>query len=669
MRSSTVTESGWRFRPDVEGLRAIAILLVIAYHSRVPFASGGFIGVDVFFVLSGFLITGILLDEVRRTGRLSLWRFWARRARRLLPAAALVTAVTLVAVALLTSPYERMAHAKSALAVAFYVSNLWFARKQADYFADDVTADPFLHTWSLAVEEQFYLVFAPLVAVLAFVTARYGFERFRSRTLGTVALLSGLSLAGCLLLVRLSPLNAFYQLPPRAWQFGAGALLALLPTAVRRSALPAREVVALLALGGLVASAVLMNSTMRHPGLATAFPVLCTVAIVATGATGTTMVSRLLSFAPMRVIGRLSYSWYLWHWPALVLVTAAVGPLTIAQRLLVCTLSLVPAAIAYRMVERPVRESQWLAPRPQLSVAGGIALGLIVAAAGGAVLFAARVAERSPDFALVRTAAAQPRIYEDGCHADWQESEPHACVYGAAAGDTLVVLFGDSHAAQWFPALEQVALRRGWRLVPLTKSACPSVMVTVWIERQRRRYDECNAWRLAALEWIARENAAIVVLSNRPRYRLEQGEERRWVPVHSLAREWWRAGLRATIDAVHDAGAQAIVVDDTPNPGRDVLTCLGRAYRSPDRCAFSRSEAMDTTIAALERSLVRMRPPAGYVSMLPRFCNSSTCPAVVRGTAVFRDDSHITVAYAESLSAPLGAALRRAAHEGRNGLR
>ena len=658
-RFSPFADASWRFRPDVEGLRAIAILLVIAYHSHLPFASGGFIGVDVFFVLSGFLITGILLDEVRRTGRVSLVRFWARRARRLLPAVALVAAVTLLAMGLYASPYERIAHARSALAVAFYVSNVWFARRHADYFADDVTGDPFLHTWSLSVEEQFYLVFAPLVAVIAFATVKGGFERFRSNTLVTVALLAALSLAACLVVVRLAPVHAFYQLPPRAWQFGAGALLALLPAAVRSRMVPIHGALAFLGLAGLIASAMLMNETVRHPGIVTVAPVLCTVLIVLTGAAGRTVVSRFLTLAPMRAIGRLSYSWYLWHWPALVLLTAAIGPMSVAHRLLVCIASLGPAAVAYRLVERPVRESRWLGLRPKLSIAGGVTLGLMVAAIAGTVLSAANVAVRSPDFSLVRTATAQPRIYSDGCHADWEQTEAGACVYGARDGDTLVVLFGDSHAAQWFPALDRVAQRRGWRLVPLTKSACPSVTVTVRIEAQRRRYDECDAWRESALQWIARENATIVVVSNRPLYRLERDDERRLVPYDSVAREWWRSGLSATIDAVQRSGAQAIVLQDTPYPGLDVLTCLARSYRSPERCALTRSEVMDTAIASLERTVTSESPPAAYVSMSRQFCDAMECPAVIRGTAVFRDHSHITVAYAESLSVPLDAALRR----------
>jgi peptidoglycan/LPS O-acetylase OafA/YrhL len=657
--SDSRSASDWSFRSDVEGLRAIAILLVVAYHAHLPVARGGFIGVDVFFVLSGFLITGILVAEVRASGRVSLTRFWARRARRLLPGAAVVVVTTLVASALVTSPYERVAHAKSALAFAVYVSNLWFVRQQADYFADDVTTDPLLHTWSLSIEEQFYLLYAPLIALMAWGFARRGAELVRSRITPAIAALTILSLAGCLLLVRQSPVQAFYLLPTRAWEFGAGALLALAPAGAVARRLPLREPLSWLALGGLVASGALIGQDTQHPGVATILPVLCTVVLIASGPLGTG-VSRMLSTRPMRGLGRLSYSWYLWHWPPLVLLTLVVGELQTWQRLVVVVATLLPAALAYRFVEQPVRESRWLALRPKLSIAGGVALGLVVASMSfGAWRSGQRVVDSSA-FAFVREARAQPRIYADGCHAEPSDVDARPCVYGVPDGDSLIVLFGDSHAAHWFPTLEHVARTRGWRLVPFTKSGCPSVAVTVHLRAQRRRYAECDAWRADVLAWLARERPAIVLITNHQAYGLHINDRVRWVGVDPRAQARWRTGLRETIAEVHRTGARVVLLQDSPFPRENALSCLSRAYRHPERCALQRSKAVNSTMETLERAVAAAEPPASFISMTSYFCDARTCPVVKDGMAVFRDGSHLTVSFAARLGAPLDSAIRGA---------
>ena len=648
--------SGWTFRSDVEGLRAVAILLVIAYHAHLPVARGGFIGVDVFFVLSGFLITGILAAEIRATGRVSLSRFWARRARRLLPAAALVVAATLLASALVMSPYEQVAYAKSALAFAAYASNLWFVRQETDYFAEAVSTDPLLHTWSLSIEEQFYLVYAPLIALLAWMLARRGAELVRSRLTIVIGALTALSLAGCLVLVRQSPVHAFYLLPARAWEFGAGALLALAPAHGPLRRIPIPGVLGWLALMGLVASGALIGQSTRHPGVATIVPVLCTVILIATGGVRTG-VSRLLSLGPMRTIGRLSYSWYLWHWPPLVLLTAVFGALPPAYRLMVVVAALVPTALAYRLVEQPVRESRWLSARPGLSLAGGLALAVVVGVAAIGGWRNGQHTIESAGFAFVRDARAQPRIYADGCHAAAKSDDARMCTYGDPDGDTLLVLFGDSHAAQWFPALESVARARGWRLVPFTKTGCPSATVTVFDDARRVPYVACDRWREAVLATLQRERPTIVLMTNFNNYAVEVDGRVQRLRRDAEARRQWANGLRLTIAAVERSGARAILLHDTPYPGDDPLSCLARAYRAPERCAVVRTFAVDTAMVALERRIAREARSAAFISMTPYLCDAERCPVVRNGVAVFRDRSHLTVAFAKRLGSPLAAAL------------
>jgi hypothetical protein len=474
-----------------------------------------------------------------------------------------------------------------------------------------------------------------------------------------IGVLTLLSLAACLFIARRWPVQAFYMLPTRAWEFGAGALLALRGTRTHLPRVSQSGSVAWLALAGLIASAVMIGEGTLHPGPATIVPVLCTAGLIATG-TSTTRVRRLLSTGPMRLVGRLSYSWYLWHWAPLVLLPIIIGNLTPFERLLVALATLVPSALTYRFVERPIRESRWLAARPRFSLAGGVGVGLTTAAFALVGWWAGTRIIASPAFAFIREARAQPALYEDGCHAEPDDVDVEACVYGAAGGDTSIVLFGDSHAAHWFPTVEHVARTRGWRLVPFTKSACPSVTVTVRSENLRRRYEECDAWRAGVLEWIVLERPALVVISNRQPYRIVWNGRDAWLHTDAEARSMWEAGLRRTIDAVYRSGARVIILQDSPLPRGNPLTCLARAYRKPERCAVPRAVAIDTIMANLERAVAAIAPAASYVSLTSSFCDARTCPVMLNGVAVFRDDHHLTVAFAERLGPVLDSALSAA---------
>jgi peptidoglycan/LPS O-acetylase OafA/YrhL len=296
-----------RFRPDIEGLRAVAIALVVLYHAGWRGSRAGFLGVDVFFVLSGFLISGLLLDELAATGRVSLTKFWARRARRLLPAAALVTLVVLIASAVWLSPFDQRTYADTARAFAVYGSNVLFAWRSTDYFSGAAVRDPLLHTWSLSVEEQFYLFFAPAMLVVALWLRARGPEVARRRFIIAAIAITLLSLAGCIALVRRYPVIAFYSLPARAWEFGLGALAVI---AVRRAGKLPGVVLELLALIGLLAivgSAAYFRDEGPILGLRTLVPTLGTVAVILAGAgERTTLVGRALSISPVRLVGRLS---------------------------------------------------------------------------------------------------------------------------------------------------------------------------------------------------------------------------------------------------------------------------------------------------------------------------------------------------------------------------
>ncbi len=389
------------FRPDIEGLRAVAILAVVAYHAHVGFLSGGYIGVDVFFVISGYLITDLLWRELASTGGVSLRGFYARRARRLLPAAMLVLVVTVVASALLMPPLLVGTVWKDAVACALYVGNYRFALQQTDYLAVSTSVSPLLHYWSLGVEEQFYLVW-PLLLVASAALWRSARRRpsAHSRPIvevpprvvafGALAALCAGSFALSLWLTRVDEPWAFFSLPTRAWELGLGGLLALATPELRRALGRAPGLAAALGWGGLAAIVVgclAFGADTPFPGTAALVPVLGAGGVIAGGlAAGPRGPVALLGTAPMRAGGRISYSWYLWHYPVLVLAPYALGG-TVPEwgYVALAAGSGVLAALTYRFVERPVRFAPRLTRSPGRSLRTGLALSMAGVVASGAV--------------------------------------------------------------------------------------------------------------------------------------------------------------------------------------------------------------------------------------------------------------------------------------------
>jgi peptidoglycan/LPS O-acetylase OafA/YrhL len=375
------------FRPDIEGLRAIAVALVVLYHADLGPFSGGFIGVDVFFVVSGFLITSLLLGEVARTGTVALPNFWARRARRLLPASCLVVVATLIAAQWLYDPLLLGNLAREAVAVCGFFINYVFAWREAHgdggYFDADIAKSPLLHFWSLAVEEQFYLLWPLLIWTLA----RFA-RRLRHELTIVILGLWVLSFVACVWLTENNPPWAFYSLPSRAWELLTGAFLAISIASLRN--LPRRFVVPMEVVGLLVVivAAIRFDAGTTFPGFAVAAPVFGTALVIAAGSSveAPAAVRSILGSRPMLWVGQRSYAIYLWHWPALVLIGFTWGPLSVVQRLVVVAGAVGLAALSYRLVEDPVRHSPWLAARPSRSLSIGFSLLLVTSLIAGLLL-------------------------------------------------------------------------------------------------------------------------------------------------------------------------------------------------------------------------------------------------------------------------------------------
>jgi peptidoglycan/LPS O-acetylase OafA/YrhL len=691
---------GDRWRVDIQGLRGVAILAVVIYHADPTLLPGGFIGVDIFFVISGFLITGMLMRELEDRGTVSLRRFYARRMRRLLPMAFIVIAATVIAADLLQSPLDATRTAKDALSSTLFVANYRFALEQTNYLYSGVGLSPFQHFWSLGVEEQMYFIWP----VLLLIGARF-WRRGRTYTRGALAILSVGSAISFLACVRLTNSNepwAFFSFPTRAWELGVGGLVALAAPSLRT--LP-RWVSSLLSLVGIVAvvwAAVKFGASTPWPGDAAAIPVLGAAAIIAAGCSKVVpLPSRLLAFPGLQFAGRISYPWYLWHWPVLVLAPLVLKhSLDPTEGLLLVAASGVVATISHFLVERPVHISPWLAQRSRRGLALGFSLTagavalctssvaalalpsvnvsppslghqkIIVAANSSqptnpevaelasstaevqADLTTSQTVQNVPDDVTPSLAGAFgdiPILYNDGCVDTYTSITLNPCTYGDTTSSTSVVLFGDSHAAMWFPAVDQAAERFSWKLYAWTKDTCPPLVIPVISPNLGRAYTECTTWRNEVLQEIAEIHPALVIL----------GVARHYSPIYGFTvySSQWMNGLSEMISQIRALGSRVLVMGPVPKPAFTVADCLSENLTAEQNCASPRDSAVDIRGMRQEESTVTSAG-ASYVNTLFWFCSTeSTCPPIVDGVLVYRDDNHITATYASFLTTPVEAAV------------
>ncbi len=633
-----------RFRPDIQGLRGIAILLVVAFHAGIPVFRGGFVGVDVFFVLSGYLITSLLVQEAMEKGRIHFLSFYARRARRILPASMLMLVVTMGASYFVFPPLEQDSIAQSARATAAYISNLWFTGQSGNYFSPDVEANPLLHTWSLAVEEQFYLLWPLVIAVALWRT------RSKKVLAGVMCLIAIVSLADCLRLMKLGNAWAFYGSTPRAWEFAVGGLASLVPFGTISFARSR-----LLQYGGLAAvlsAGIWYSSATVFPGMAAALPVFGTATLLIGGTIGA---NRFLKSPPMQRIGNLSYSWYLWHWPVLVMAAALVPALPVWAKLLCAGGSLVLAAFTHRLFENPIRFHPYLLRHPAISL--GLALALTLSLYGAATIWE-RVAVNRPEYRRFAHARGDlPRVYALGCMGGTRSEKVEECSFGAGSAETAVVLFGDSHAAQWFPALNAVAEQRQWRLITILRSACPAANVTVLDAKLRTEIDSCRLWRDAALKRITTIHPSVVVIGNVFPHAILPSQPS---GSSSSPYEEWRKGTRMTLENLSSSADRVILVRDTPNAQLDPIACLAAAqWRGWGSCSAPRTLALNAGLYQAEQLAANGLEHVSLLDLSDRICEADVCEPLREGMFVYQDRTHLSATFTNSLASILSTEITR----------
>ena len=617
----------------------MAVGLVIASHAGLPGLRGGFVGVDVFFVLSGYLITSLLMQEISSSGTVNLARFYARRARRLLPAAITMLLVVCGAEAIIMNPVAQFNTLKAALATVLYSSNLYFAHLQVQYFFQPSAINPLLHTWSLAVEEQFYLIWPVLLLLLA---------RTIKSVRGRCVALAAISLASfslCVWLTATNPILAFYETPARVWEFGAGGLLAFVPERWLEGCRRLWSWLGTIGLIALMAGAELIRAS-AFPGYVAAIPVVGTLLLLLAGVGAPeSPAPRLLRTRPARAIGRLSYSLYLWHWPVLVIGQQIIPNNSVPIRFGWIAVAVLMAAVTTGAIESPIRFQPFLIARSGLTLGLSALSAILCVGAFGAWRAILHRSEQFRKYYLV--VQDFPGVYRRGCDPDRADPRPAMCFFGdTSQPQSTMVLFGDSHAAQWFPALKEIADVQHWRLATIIKPGCTPLNVREDVTPLRQRV--CEEWRRAAIGKIEELRPELVILTSSSRNVGADGK----IVADMQA---WEQGARDTFAALARQGAKVRFIRDTPYADYDVPGCLAQAeWDGHTQCpAPASAEVLSPDIYAAEARAAQGLGNVKFLDLSDRMCGPDRCYLEVGGQVIYRDADHLTASFSRSLSAVL----------------
>jgi peptidoglycan/LPS O-acetylase OafA/YrhL len=703
-RTSTPADRGssGAVRGDIQALRAVAVGLVVVYHLFPATLGGGFVGVDVFFVVSGFLITNHLLTRPPRHPR-DVVAFWVRRIRRLLPASLTVLAASALLTRVLAPETQWENTALQIRSAALYVVNWHLAGDAVDYSAADDNATAVQHFWSLSVEEQFYVVWPILIALIFLIARR---SRLRPLVSVRVALTAVVAASFCysVWLTEHDPARAYFVTPTRIWELGVGALLAALilkrqnpsnsdsDTYVDRAG-GLRAGLRWAGLAAVVWSACTFTVATPFPGWHAAIPVLGTAAVLAAGdPRGRGPTARLMAARPVQRLGDLSYSVYLWHWPLIILVPyVGGGPISVLDKGLIAVLSVVLAQLTKRFIEDPFRGGGSRRLRvPLVAAAVGMALvaGMAtaqladvshrqaveeerVAAAlheGGRCLGAAALdtgttcSETLDGQVLPSPAQAVADRYDihhtlhdsDECWASAPAFAVRSCEFGDPDGDVTVAVVGNSHAAQWMAPLQQIADERGWRITTFFAHRC-ALAATAQDFDSPDATAGCRDWVQQTTRRVADGAFDLVLLSNRMSVRPAGKGVIASGPEFTL-------GYEKVLGSWRRAGLTVIAIADTPTPGRTagrIPDCLVENLGDRQACSAPRAAWLpgDPVVDAV-RSVGDAKVQA--VDLNDHICGRETCQGVVGGVVVYSDNSHLTTSYARTLKPYLDTALTRA---------
>jgi peptidoglycan/LPS O-acetylase OafA/YrhL len=671
-------ESG--FRPDIQGMRAIAVALVVLNHAGVRGLRGGYVGVDVFFVISGFLITGLLIHEAERTGGVSIPRFYMRRARRILPAAMLALVSIDIAAYVLMNFVRAKETLDASVWTAFFAANFHFAHLATNYFDRAQPPSPFLHYWSLAVEEQFYLVWPALLALTLLVALRLR----RSPTTALALVAAGIttaSLAWSIHDTTADPYGAYFSPFVRGWELGLGALLALATDQLSRIPRTVRAAAGWVGCGLIAYAAVAFSAATAFPGYVALAPTVGVGLLIIAG------VASLPAWAPASLISTPAFTWvgdrsyalYLWHWPILIIAARYAGhTLSLEENLMLIALAIAISAISYALVENPLRQRRWTGRTAVIVWPATVAASLAVAigltqlvqpAQAGPVAtpqltFASARAAAPPSLPAVKAAVAaakrsapipQPltppldKLLSDhyavpaGCDATDGQTTETVCVLGDTTASKTIVAFGDSHLEEWLPAILSMASKDGWKVIPFIKQGCTPPR---WVGAYGKA--ECLTW----YRWATRKanglHADVAIIGGSIEAGFGHNPKLRADDLRAITKLAQTLGKTAK---------SVMVIGDPPSQSGEPVDCLAAPGANMKRCTHNRS-ANQVKIYKQMKTAAKSAH-AGWIDTLGWFCYQNLCPMVVGHTVTYVDHDHISQTYATQLVTVFRRAFRR----------
>lgn len=680
-----------RFRPDIQALRAVAVASVVFYHFWPEVLPGGFVGVDIFFVISGYLITAHLFGEVSTTGGIALLDFWARRIRRLLPAALTVLGASTLALFLLMPSVTWQDSLQELGASAAYVQNWLLAFRAVDYLGSEGTATLAQHYWSLSVEEQFYVVWPIVLLAALALSRRSGRVSTRFAMMSALGVIFVVSLGASLTLTATQQPFAFFATPARAWEFAAGGLLALIlarrPVSGRTRV---RTVAAWLGVAVIAGSVFLIDGSMAFPGWIALFPVLGAVLCIAGGDTVRTGVSRVLVHNPVtQWVGDHSYSIYLWHWPLLIIAPWALREdLTWGSKTMLVALTLVLAYLLRKFVEDPVRSGAFWRKRrwPAFSLAaGGMAVILATSMIASAQIDLRNASEDAAAFdkvlsgepcfgaaamvpangctdvfsrpAALDTAFAAADVYPPaaGCQQARKVIVPVVCTFGDISSPSkTIAVVGNSHAVRLMPALDLYGLANGWKILLMASTDCMGL--TTRPVGDQNNDDACLGWsRNVQRDLLDRPDLDAVVFASH----VSSDIYLAGVDPTAADRQNASEQVVGSWSRFVSQGVTVIVTGDVPGMRPYAAPeCIARSAEVDAPCSLERSSVDRPNLMS---TLADQRPDlVSYVPLTQLFCDESRCYALIGGVVVYSDSHHLTTTYSRTLAGYLGSSIAAA---------
>lgn len=667
-----------KFRPDIEGVRAISSVTVMLYHAGISWMAGGFTGVDVFYVLSGFLVTLGLLREAESKGKIDFFDFMGRRFRRLLPVSALVIIVTVLATYYWMGPTFGNTTAKDAMWTSGFMANWRFINVGTDYLGAQSAASPLQHYWTLAVEGQFYIAWPLIMLLLALIAKKFTNISVRALTGFVLIAMFVASYWWSITTTESEATTAYFSTFTRTFEIAAGCLLAVfLPQILN---IP-RAIGTWLMIGGvalIIACCFIIKADTPFPGWIAILPVAGASAVITGGSVAAnSWIDKILAIKPLQLLGKYSYGMYLWHWPMLQIGPSVIGrPFELWEKLVVLVLATVLAAITYHLIENPMRNLSILKKNPpQWSWAFGALLIALPIALGAQQI---RANEEAPPISISEAAQSEypneaevlaevqasvdidewpeqaPRIenpaYSGECDVSRAATSSSACVHGDPNGSRTAVIYGDSHAAMWIPSFDLIGKSSDWKIIQLNKPGCVAPDFPTYSNVLGREYTECSEYRDWAIAKIAEINPDLVIVTSAYDGSLRStGTEGTADGVPAA----WEDGLGLTLDAIVPNAGRVIVLGDQAYPTEAGINCLEANPSDVRKCGDSVDDAVHVEHNAMEANVAKEHG-AEYVDITKWMCTDDFCPAVIGGITVHRDRMHINETFAIYLSEVLG---------------